>query len=104
MKKNVVRGKANRRRITFIVFAVHRHRSNDGLNVGKNENVLISFLKVIYSHLTNKIYKIYIYRKIVQIFIEKYLKKNKLLYIEKIDTYIYIYNCNNIKCFIYIYI
>ena len=48
------------------------------------------------------------YRKNVQIFIEKYLKKNKLLYIEKIDTYIYIYiyiyNCNYIKCFIYIYI
>ena len=101
MKKNVVRGKANRRRITFIVFAVHRHRSNDGLNFGKNENVLISFLKVIYSYLTHKIY---MYRKNVQIFIEKYLKKNKLLYIEKIDTYIYIYNCNYIKCFIYIYI
>ena len=98
MKKNVVRGKANRRRITFIVFAVHRHRSNDGLNFGKNENVLISFLKVIYSYLTHKIY---MYRKNVQIFIEKYLKKNKLLYIEKIDTgiiYIYIY------MIIYIYI
>ena len=63
MKKSVVSGKAKRRRITFIVFAVHRHRSNDGLNVGKNENVLISFLKVIYSHPTHKIYKIYIYRK-----------------------------------------